>query len=68
MGRSFEQGKAMQEVVFDRVIKTTDGARLVAFDEHEVWIPRSISRLTADDIIDLPRWFIDKEDLTDYEV
>jgi len=61
---------------YDRVINYTDKAVLFAFDDDEQWIPSSqihnfddldFTGETDGEVV-VAGWFVDKEDLDEYEV
>lgn len=58
------------EVEFDEVRATTQDAVLLAFGDgtREVWVPRSVADQWDRECgtVEVPRWFLEREELEDY--
>ncbi len=58
------------ELTYDRIKRESDSAILVVFGDEQEWIPISQIRnkyFRDEDVIDIPRWLVEKKGLEGYE-
>jgi len=56
------------ELVYDKIIKETEEAKLIKFGDKKVWVPKSIIEEENEHTIEIEEWFVLEYELEGYEV